>query len=244
MAEDQILQDIQQIIERLQEEYLATEPHSADSERLAGELLTLRQKKFEREREIHFALEVPAPLQLDGLSKEELQDLYALTRKQFTATASIRDLKTDEEKAIRQKRWSALSRALQELELALDVIRREEYNPGPDDAPVFEPAGYSASAGSVKSQPGNNEFYVEQFRSDPWYPIIRDTHEQLDHLISGYNIAQIKEKFGGLRYYIDMPEAVGDEEREQVYAIIREAEARVDRYEEDRKRAEAEGGDR
>lgn len=244
MAEDQILLDIQRTTERLQEEYMATEPRSPEAEKLARELVNIRRRKFEREQEIYFALEVPEPLQLEGLTKEDLQELYTLTRKQFSATASIRDLKTDEEEAIRQDRWAALSKALSELQLALDQIRREEYNPGPDDAPIFEPAGYSASPGFVKSQPGNNDFYVERFRNDPWYPIIRDTHEQLEHLIPGYNISQIKEKFGGLRYYIDMPEVVSKEDAEVAHSIIREAEARVDRYEAERKRSEAEGNGR
>lgn len=244
MLEDQILQDIQRTMKLREKEFFAAERKSPEAEQLARELTELSQRKFEREQELYFALEVSEPLELAGLSKEELQDLAELTRRQFMATSSIRTLKTDAEEAIRVKRWTALRENMDELQIALDNIRREEYNPGPDEAPVFEPAGYSATAGFVKSQPGNNEFYLEQFRDDPWYPIIRDTHEQLEHIAPGYNISQIKEKFGGLRYYIDLPEVLSDEDREAAYAIVRDAEDRVDRYEAERRQAENEGEDR
>ena len=34
-----------------------------------------------------------------------------------------------------------------------------------------------------------------------WGPIVMECHRQLNHLDPGYRIGQIKEKFGGLRYY-------------------------------------------
>jgi hypothetical protein len=43
---------------------------------------------------------------------------------------------------------------------------------------------------------------------DGWMPIVRELHEKLTALHPDYRIAQIKEKFGGLRYYVD---AVGEE---------------------------------
>lgn len=36
-----------------------------------------------------------------------------------------------------------------------------------------------------------------------WAPIVMECHRQLNHLDPGYRITQIKEKFGGLRYYFD-----------------------------------------
>lgn len=36
---------------------------------------------------------------------------------------------------------------------------------------------------------------------DGWAPIIRETHERLSYLDPGYTIQQVKEKFGGLRFY-------------------------------------------
>lgn len=77
-----------------------------------------------------------------------------------------------------------------------------------DKAPAEEPAGYRSAAGFVKSQPSNNAHYVEQFVGDDWYEIIKWTDEQLEKLIPGYNISQIKEKFGELRYYFDYPEVI------------------------------------
>ena len=34
-----------------------------------------------------------------------------------------------------------------------------------------------------------------------WAPIVLQCHRELQHLDPGYRITQIKEKFGGLRYY-------------------------------------------
>ena len=111
--------------------------------------------------------------------------------------------------------------------------------------PTEEPNGYAAVPGFVKSQAENNDYYVEQFKDEPWYPIIKHTHDALTELVPGYNIAQIKEKFGGLRYYIDLPEEVleaavnpdwaskktPDKVRDAANNIIRYAEAWVDGYE-------------
>lgn len=100
--------------------------------------------------------------------------------------------------------------------------------------PVEEPRGASARAGFVKTRPENNDYYVEQFKDDPWYPIIKQAHDLLTELIPGYNIAQIKEKFGGLRFYIDypgMPEELTKGEQSIADKIIRYAEAWVDGFE-------------
>jgi hypothetical protein len=76
------------------------------------------------------------------------------------------------------------------------------------DPPAPEPQGYLAKPGFVKSNPANNDYYVEQFMDDEWYPAIKRTNELLTELIPGYNIRQIKDKFGGLRYYFDYPEEI------------------------------------
>lgn len=68
-----------------------------------------------------------------------------------------------------------------------------------------EEPGYRAYPGFVKAKPENNAYYLSKFKGDPWYPILLRTDAALERLIPGYNIAQIKEKFGGLRYYIGWP---------------------------------------
>lgn len=52
-----------------------------------------------------------------------------------------------------------------------------------------------------------------------WLPLVTELNERLTALYSDYRIAQVKEKFGGLRYYVD---GVGDEG----YKLIDEAEAK------------------
>ena len=68
-----------------------------------------------------------------------------------------------------------------------------------------EPPGYSVMQGFVKSNPDNNDVYIQQWEGDPWYPAIRMCHENISRVVPNYNIAQIKDKFGGLRYYYDLP---------------------------------------
>ncbi|KAK6515433.1 hypothetical protein TWF506_007768 [Arthrobotrys conoides] len=112
-------------------------------------------------------------------------------------------------------------------------------NEGP---PVQEPPGYHARAHWCKSRWENNEYYIQQFATDPWYPVIKSTHEGIKELVPNYNIAQIKEKFGGLRYYIDFPVAIEPKDGmtvEEIHAhindLINYAEAWVDGFEHARK---------
>lgn len=57
-----------------------------------------------------------------------------------------------------------------------------------------------------------------------WQPLIEKLHADLSALAPGYGIAQIKEKFGGLRYYLDctpdFPVAIQD----QMEELVTEAE--------------------
>jgi hypothetical protein len=113
------------------------------------------------------------------------------------------------------------------------------------EAPYPEPSGFVALPGFVKSNRLNNDYYVEQFKDDPWYPIIKRTHDDLTKLLPEYNIEQIKEKFGGLRYYylpgdeIPVNEKSWLNTREKVLAqaeaIVRYAEAWVSGFEYARK---------
>lgn len=103
------------------------------------------------------------------------------------------------------------------------------------EPPVPEKDGYRSRRGWVKDQPGNNDHYVGQFADDPWYPAIKRAHERLSAAIPGYNIRQIKAKFGDLRYYISQGECTDSDwerGRESAYQIIAEAEVAVRRFEE------------
>ena len=79
-----------------------------------------------------------------------------------------------------------------------------------------EPPGCQNSPGFVKSNPLNNETYLEKCCEvyPTWADLLRETHAKLEEIVPGYNIAQIKDKFGGLRYYIGMPESWYEEELE------------------------------
>lgn len=43
-----------------------------------------------------------------------------------------------------------------------------------------------------------------------WWPLLTDVHRQLDEIWPEYEIAQVKEKWGGLRIYLDYPLADDD----------------------------------
>lgn len=84
----------------------------------------------------------------------------------------------------------------------------------------------------------SNEQHVEIWREHPWFPIIEQTHQALEELIPGYTVLQIKQKFGGLRYYFrfpdPMPEVDGWSEeqlRNRCKEAVSRAEAWVDGYE-------------
>lgn len=93
--------------------------------------------------------------------------------------------------------------------------------------PAEEPSGYLSRPGWVKSRPENNAHYVDQMVDDPWFEIISECASDLENVVPGYNISQIKHKFGGLRFYIskgDCPDDVWKANGDQAQEIIRVAE--------------------
>lgn len=60
---------------------------------------------------------------------------------------------------------------------------------------------------------------------DGWGSLITELEAKLKALSPAYTISQVKEKFGGLRYYAK-PGDVDEETSRQFYDLIREAEAK------------------
>jgi len=60
---------------------------------------------------------------------------------------------------------------------------------------------------------------------DGWGPLITELETKLAALSPGYTVSQVKEKFGGLRYYASAGD-VTEETATQFYDLIREAEAK------------------
>lgn len=96
-----------------------------------------------------------------------------------------------------------------------------------------EEPGYYNLPGFVKGNPLNNESYLEKCcKTHPeWAELLKETDKKLEQLIPGYNISQIKEKFFGLRFYIDFPEGTTQEVREQAWKILLNAENSAQRIE-------------
>lgn len=57
-----------------------------------------------------------------------------------------------------------------------------------------------------------------------WLPIVTTLHEQLLRLDPEYQIHQVKEKFGGLRYYYGASENVSEITRAVMYQLVGYAE--------------------
>ena len=62
-----------------------------------------------------------------------------------------------------------------------------------------------------------------------WNTIVLECHRQLKHLDSEYKIFQIKEKFGGLRYYFESTFTDNEITYEIMCYAVEEAEARCAR---------------
>lgn len=100
----------------------------------------------------------------------------------------------------------------------------------PMPAEFPEPEGYTNIPTFVKSNPDNNASYLDKSCElyPEWSDLLKETDAALEALIPGYNISQIKDKFGGLRYYIDIPDEFMENEEivTKAHAITMEAEQR------------------
>lgn len=83
-------------------------------------------------------------------------------------------------------------------------------------APPAEPAlPWSPSAGT----------WTDVECGEGWNRLLAELDADLRRLCPGYQVTQVKEKFGTLRFYIDLPEATSDAVREAVHTRIATAEA-------------------
>lgn len=57
-----------------------------------------------------------------------------------------------------------------------------------------------------------------------WIALVDNLTEKIHSLDTKVQIMQIKEKFGGLRYYIYFPDYEDSEENQHIYSLIDEAE--------------------
>lgn len=91
-----------------------------------------------------------------------------------------------------------------------------------------EQPGFNNLPGFVKDRPENNPSYIQKCcEAYPnWAELIRDTDRKLNEIVPGYNISQIKDKFGGMRYYIGFPDNTSDEARTKAWDIIDDAESK------------------
>jgi hypothetical protein len=68
-------------------------------------------------------------------------------------------------------------------------------------------------------------YLIEGSVGDGWVPLALELNEKLNELYPDYQLEQIKEKFGGLRYYTNIPYRENDELTEGT-KLIDEAEGK------------------
>lgn len=61
-----------------------------------------------------------------------------------------------------------------------------------------------------------------------WYPIIIELDEALAAIDPGYEVHQVKEKYGGLRYYFGVSEGTSKADRQRMEQLVDEAEERCE----------------
>lgn len=180
------------------------------------------------ESRVYLEYPLPREEEIALLSADELDEIHGSLSKKIRALSQweyeneLSEAQTHELKEAR--------RISTHVEALAERKRADSYDPGPNDPPAYEPRGFAAVRGFVKMRPENNDYYVELYADDPWYPAIREAHRKLSERIPDYNIAQIKEKFGGLRYYYDLPEGSSNELHEFAEQVVREAEIWVNGY--------------
>ena len=66
-----------------------------------------------------------------------------------------------------------------------------------------EEPGYKSAQGFVKGNPLNNKSYITKYVRDDkeLADLLFELDREIELINPGYNIVQIKDKFGGLRYY-------------------------------------------
>jgi len=60
-----------------------------------------------------------------------------------------------------------------------------------------------------------------------WWPIIARLDRDIAALAPDYEIHQVKEKFGGLRYYVGLPDDAPDDEIDRLIAVAEEESSRT-----------------
>lgn len=61
-----------------------------------------------------------------------------------------------------------------------------------------------------------------------WQPILQDLDRKLRAAAPGFKYAQVKEKCGGLRVYLDFPENAPQQIRDQAHVLVIEAMRQAD----------------
>ena len=59
---------------------------------------------------------------------------------------------------------------------------------------------------------------------DGWLMLLGELDHDIVKYDPGYSLAQVKAKFGTLRFYVDLSDDLASEARDAVYGLIREAE--------------------
>ena len=76
------------------------------------------------------------------------------------------------------------------------------------------------------SKPPTESLMCFGFPDDGWFNLIKDLSDKIVATGVKVHVVQVKEKFGTLRYYVDIATGTSREDVEKVYRLISEAEAK------------------
>jgi hypothetical protein len=102
--------------------------------------------------------------------------------------------------------------------------------PAPPPDPDNEVSSYSPGADDERWRDLLRLDYEQAIRQLPmrgWWPILADLHCQLVRVDPDYRFAQIKEKFGVLRVYLDMSSDRALDEADRIVAVAESRSART-----------------
>jgi hypothetical protein len=81
-------------------------------------------------------------------------------------------------------------------------------------------------AGPGPSTLGRVSSYEQERRNvgEGWWPLVDRLHADLTALVGEHDVTQIKQKYGGLRYYLTVPDDTAEDVRDEVSRLKEEAE--------------------
>ena len=152
------------------------------------------------------------------VSDETLQEIFDVLKKRKTAQTELRDSLVETLKIANRQR----SETEQEMYQVLAVMRLREMDEAREgDFPLY---GSVATRNTAEMRQREINVWVKS----GWFQTVSKLDKDIAELVANFSLDQLKAKFGGLRYYITVPQDTPNEVKERIQDLIRKAEASLD----------------